>query len=218
MNEPRARIQFRPEFFERMPGWAKLAPTPAFPTGHAALDAVLPGGGWPRGALTEVIHGRAGIGEMSLLAPALARTSEKQGVALVSAPHQVCGPGWAQRDINLAQLLMVQAPDPADRLWAASQALRSGAFGAVLVWLGDRVAEKDLRRLQVAAEAGDALAFLFRPLAAERQASPAALRLRLSAGLTIDILKSRGGSPRSICLRTAPHAVAMPTPATRCAA
>jgi hypothetical protein len=216
--ETRGRSQFRPELFERMPGWAKLTPTPAFPTGFAALDAALPGGGWPRGALTELIHGRAGIGELGLLAPALARTSETQGVALISAPYQVCGPGWAARDINLAQLLMVQAANPADRLWAASQALRSGAFGAVLLWLSGRVADRDLRRLQLAAETGQALAFLFRPLAAEREASPAALRLRLTAGLTVDILKSRGGSPRSISLRTAPHAVAVPAPATRCAA
>ncbi len=209
---------------------AKLTPTPFFwsgrelarvpttPTGFAALDAALPGGGWPRGALTEVIHGRAGIGELGLLAPALARISEKKGVALISAPYQVCGPGWAQREINLSQLLMVQAADPADRLWAASQSLRSGAFGAVLLWLDGSAAEKDLRRLQLAAEGSDALAFLFRPLAVVRQASPAALRLRLSAGLNVDILKSRGGSPRSIFLRTAPHAVAVPAPATRCAA
>ena len=191
---------------------------PVTPTGFAVLDAALPGGGWPRGALTEVIHGRSGIGELSLLAPALARVSERKGVALVSAPYQVCGPGWAARDINLAQLLMVQAADPADRLWAASQSLRSGAFGAVLVWLDGRVAEKDLRRLQLSAEGSDALAFLFRPLAVVRQASPAALRLRLSAGLTVDILKSRGGPPRTVSLRTAPHAVVMPAPATRCAA
>ena len=33
------------------------------PTGHAALDAVLPGGGWPVGALVEVLQPQAGQGE-----------------------------------------------------------------------------------------------------------------------------------------------------------
>ena len=32
------------------------------PTGHAALDAVLPGGGWPVGALVEVLQPQAGHG------------------------------------------------------------------------------------------------------------------------------------------------------------
>ena len=41
------------------------------PTGHAALDAVLPGGGWPVGALVEVLQPQAGQGEWRLLAPAL---------------------------------------------------------------------------------------------------------------------------------------------------
>ena len=31
-----------------------VAPLPAVPSGFGALDAELPGGGWPRGALTEL--------------------------------------------------------------------------------------------------------------------------------------------------------------------
>lgn len=192
-------------------------------TGFAALDAALPGGGWPGGALTELIHGRDGIGELSLLAPALARASEASGVALIAAPYLPCGPAFAQHDINLAQLLMVQAPAAEDRLWAAGQALRSRAFGAVLLWLQGPVADRDLRRLQLAAEEGAALAFLFRPLAALRQASPAALRLRIEARGQLHILKVRGGAPRTVHLhphsRPDSHAVALPAPAEiiRCA-
>jgi protein ImuA len=57
------------------------------PTGHAALDAVLPGGGWPVGALVEVLQPQAGQGEWRLLAPALA-ASPAGALVLVNPPHR----------------------------------------------------------------------------------------------------------------------------------
>ena len=41
-------------------------------TGYARLDQVLPGGGWPQGALTEVLQPQAGWHEWGLVLPALA--------------------------------------------------------------------------------------------------------------------------------------------------
>ena len=41
-------------------------------SGFDALDAQLPGGGWPHGTLTELLLAQAGVGELRLLAPALA--------------------------------------------------------------------------------------------------------------------------------------------------
>ncbi len=40
-------------------------------TGHATLDAALPGGGWPLGALVELLQAQPGQGEWRLLLPAL---------------------------------------------------------------------------------------------------------------------------------------------------
>ena len=45
------------------------AALPGVPSGFAALDAELPGGGWPRGGLVELLPARQGIGELSLLMP-----------------------------------------------------------------------------------------------------------------------------------------------------
>src|SRR5690348_14233552 len=42
------------------------------PTGFSALDAALPGGGWPQVGLVEILISRIGIGELYLLLPALA--------------------------------------------------------------------------------------------------------------------------------------------------
>jgi hypothetical protein len=97
---------------------------------------------------------------------------------------------------------VVRPRDREERIWSVEQALRSGACAAVLGWRCDITAYHG-RRLQLAAEQGDALAVLFRPPAAAKQRSPATLRLGLTAeaeGLRIDILKSRGGKPGPVMI------------------
>ena len=53
------------------------------PTGHAGLDALLPQGGWPRAALTELLLPADGIGELALLLPTLARLTQAGDVVAV---------------------------------------------------------------------------------------------------------------------------------------
>ena len=48
-------------------GQAVVPPSASQPTGHAALDAALPGGGWPDAALSEILSAAIGIGELRLL-------------------------------------------------------------------------------------------------------------------------------------------------------
>jgi len=166
------------------------------PTGFAELDEQLPGGGWPRGALTEILLEREGIGELRLLLPALARVSAKSAwQAWVSPPHVPYAPALSVAGINLKQLLVAQPRSAADAWWTAEQALRSGACSAVLAWL-DMPDERRMRRLQLGAESGRAWGVLFRSASAAQQRSTAALRLRLEAtanGLAVHILKRRGG-------------------------
>jgi protein ImuA len=78
--------------------------------------------------------------------------------------------------IALDKLVWIDAQGN-DALWAAEQALRHDGVGAVLLWL-PRVQATALRRLQVLAQDGSALAFLMRPASAAAQSSPAPLRLR----------------------------------------
>lgn len=178
-------------------------------TGHPSLDAAL-NGGWPRGALTELLLPEPGIGEIGLLLPALASLS-RQGrwLAWIDPPFVPYAPSLAQAGIELSRLLLIRPAHPKERLWSLEQALRSGVCGAVLGW----PVEPDmraLRRLQLAAEAGDAMGLLFRPLAAEEQASAAALRLRLEPGpdrLHLHILKRRGGWVTGPVVCERPHAV-----------
>lgn len=163
-------------------------------SGFAALDAALPDGGWPCGALTELLCRDAGIGELSLLLPALAALDEEAGwIALVAPPAQVHAPAWLRAGVPLSRLLVVHATGT-DAAWACEQLLASGALAALLAWLPQADA-RALRRLQLAAQGRPSLAFVFRPEAAAAGASPAPLRLALSAGeraLAVRILKRRG--------------------------
>ena len=166
-------------------------------TGHAALDRELPGGGWPMGTLSEVLHEGVGIGEVGFLAGALARASEGDRlVAWINAPHVPYAPALAQAGVPLDRCLVIRPQSAEDALWSAEQALKSGACGAALVWLQ---AVKNqyawLRRLQMAAEAGRAMAVFFRPVADEALSTPAHLRvvvMRNADALRIRIPKRRG--------------------------
>lgn len=174
-----------------------VAPPSVEPSGTAALDAALPGGGWQSGTIVELMTAQPGIGELRLLMPALARiTSTERYVALVAPPYIPFAPALTQHGIRLERLLCIHAHKPADILWAFEQTLRCKSFGAVLAWPAS-IKGPEVRRLQLAAEAGRSIGFLYRSPAAAREASPAAVRLQLQVAgdgnLSIGILKCRGG-------------------------
>lgn len=167
-------------------------------TGHAQLDEVLPTGGWPEAALSEILLPADGVGELRLLWPSLARlTAAGERVVLVAPPHIPYAPAWQAAGVDLRHVQVVQAGELRDALWASEQCLRSGSCGAVLCW--PQLAEdKALRRLQVAAESGQTLGFACRPLQAVRNPSPAALRIAIDAQPEqLRVLKCRGGMPPS---------------------
>ena len=169
-------------------------PDSAVPTGHPELDAELPGGGWPRGNLTEILVDRSGLGELSLLLPALASLSAAGGwLALVAPPCLPHAPAWAAAGLALERLVVVRAD--AQAAWCCEQLLACGGFAGVLAWPPATVDAKALRRLQVAAEGRSTLACLWRPAAQAATPSPAPLRVLLAAGedgLAVRILKRRG--------------------------
>jgi len=167
----------------------------AEPSGFPELDASLPGGGWPIGAIAELLSDAVGIGELSILLPALSRLARAgRCIVWIAPPYLPYAPALAQQ-LPLERVLVVQTRNLQESLWAAEQALRCPAIGAVLGWPA-YIVDKNVRRLQLAAEAGGSLGVLYRPLEAAREPSPAALRLQLhpaADGLTVQILKSRGG-------------------------
>jgi cell division inhibitor SulA/protein ImuA len=165
------------------------------PTGFTALDSILPGGGWRSGTVVELMPAEIGIGELRLLMPALARiTRSGRHVAMIAPPYVPFAPALAQQGIQLSHLLIVNAGTPADILWSFEQILRCKSFGAAIAWPA-QIKDREVRRLQLAAETGHNTGFLYRSCAAAREASPAAVRMKLRAcgdELSIDVLKCRG--------------------------
>ena len=151
-------------------------------TGFAKLDEALPDQGWEQGALTELLCNDQGIGELSVLIPALREISQSgRGIVLVAPPYIPLPLAWEANGINLQHVIIVRA-EAADQLWVMEQAARSGTCGMVVGWnmQGRSINYQALRRLQLAAESGGTTLVLYRPLQAGAQASPAPTRLTVT--------------------------------------
>lgn len=199
-------------------------------TGYAALDQVLPGGGWPQGALIEVLQAQGGQNEWGLVAPALAsvqRAASQALTLLINAPYDPFGPALGARQVAMQRLLCINAKksDAPSLLWATREALQCADVACVLAWLPD-TRSAHLRRLQIAAHAHNKLLFVFRPLSAQHESSPAPLRLRLEArvqaegqdadNLTVHVPKRRGPPLAApVLLDTRPPRLAALLAATR---
>jgi protein ImuA len=167
-----------------------------WPSGFAALDAQLPGGGWPGHGLTEILTPHSGTLEWRLLGPALRPIcAAGQPVVVVGPPLPPHLPGLCFEGMAARQLVWVQAETAAERLWSAEQLIKAQACGALMVWLPQARAEQ-IRRLQVLASGFEAPVFICRPARAARESSAAPLRVLARVGLDwelhIDILKRKG--------------------------
>lgn len=171
---------------------------PGLSSGFAALDAALPGGGWPGQALTEILQPRAGVCELRLLGPALARAQAGgRSLLLINPPFTPHLPGLAAWGLNARQIVWLAPATPIQILWALEQALKANAAGALLAWLPSSTRPEQIRRLQACALGAQAPSFVFRDAAfAQHQSSAAPLRLRLAPRaaweLELQILKRRG--------------------------
>ena len=175
----------------------ECAPEPAaMPSGFPELDAVLPGRGWPAGALTEVLLAREGIGEIRLMLPALVRLqAAHRDVVWIAPPHVPYAPALAAAGLDLARLLIVRCRNSGEELWAYEQALRAPECGAAFAWSAARD-ERVLRRLAVAAREGRTWGVLWRRPGQHAIATAAPLRLALAPHerrLAVRVLKRRGG-------------------------
>jgi len=170
--------------------------TEIIPTGWEVLDAQLPGGGWPRRSITEILAPQPAVIEWRLLGGAIRSVVEARGqVVLVGPPKHPHLPGLIHEGASPSQLIWIQAQTPAERLWVTEQMIKSDAAGIVIAWLPQARLEQ-IRRLQVCALACQAPVFLCRPEAARHESSAAPLRIHTSYGidweLQLDIFKRRG--------------------------
>ncbi len=174
--------------------------TPTASTGWPALDAELPGGGWPLVGLSELLLPASASGELSLLAPWLqalgCRELGPRELVWVAPPGLPCVAALQGLRLSLPHLVCIDPPTMVDAAWATEQALRAGSCAAVLWWIQGPVAGPTLRRLHLAAQAGGTPLMALRPAAARMLSSPAPLRLTCTPNadrrLAVEIFKRRG--------------------------
>ncbi|WP_306667733.1 hypothetical protein [Massilia sp. CCM 8734] len=134
------------------------------------------------------------------MAPALVKVAQRR-VVLLQPPHSPQTLALGGMGLDASQVLWVKSNRPGDALWAAETVLRSGSCGALLFW-ASHVRPESLRRLNLAAQAGEALFFMLRPIAAAQDASPAPLRLSLRpapGGVDVDSSKGAGHNATTVC-------------------
>ncbi len=170
--------------------------TSVVPSGFPALDAELPGAGWPCHSLTEILQPQPTVAEWRLLAPAMRQVVSCGGhIVVVGPPKSPHLPGLKYAGLDERHLVWVQADAPAERLWVTEQLIKTNAAGLLVSWL-PQARQEQIRRLQVCAQACDGPVFLCRPAAAEHEPSAAPLRVQLRFGLDwqlhVHLLKRKG--------------------------
>lgn len=166
---------------------------PAMPSGSAAYDRWLPGGGWLPGTLVEWLTHEAAEGAATLALTAARAICRGDGTLVVIDPRgEFYPPAAAALGIDLERTVIVRPSAEAERVWACDQALRSLAVAAVLAPF-ERLEERDGRRFQFAARASGAVGLLLRPAAVRTTASWAHLRL--------EVVPQPGGTARRWQLR-----------------
>jgi len=174
------------------------------PTGYPELDAILPGRGWPRNALLEIVSPHWGMGELQLLVPLIRSLIERgKWILWVSPPYLLYAPALIQAGINTRQVLVVKTDTSCrDALWSMEKALQTESCGLVLAWQ-NWLPNKVLRRLQLAAETGQTLGVLFQRHVSKDSPSPLRIKIKgsfpgkdrnspHSRGAEIDVLRARG--------------------------
>ena len=171
-------------------------------TGFTGLNGLLPNGGWPRKSMTEIVVPDWGHGELQILLPLLrhVQSLEKQ-IAFIAPPFIPYAPALEQSGLNLDRLIVIDSGLPAkDIWWVAEKIQRHPDCGVVLLWpdqnsgSGFASADRQLRKLQVAADAANNFGFTFRR--GSFSDTPVGLRLKVARceqGLSVEILKSRFG-------------------------
>ncbi len=172
-------------------------------SGCEALDQLLPEKGFHRGTLVEWLAEADGAGAETLALLAARRACGDGGALVVlDQAGEFYPPAAVRMGFAVDQMILVQASNPADNLWALDQALRCPGVDAVLGW-PEKIEGRAFRRLQLAAEQGGGLGLLVRPESARHEPSWAEVRLliepcqassfsRPGRRLKVQVLRSRG--------------------------
>ena len=117
-------------------------------TGFHALNQVLQFSGWPHDGITEIIAPHEGVGELSILLPALSCISQNQYIVWINPIFKLYGPALQEQGMYLPHQVCL-TPKANDLLWSTEQSLRSSSCGAIILWPQRLPNASQYRRLQM---------------------------------------------------------------------
>ncbi|MGH7180062.1 MAG: ImuA family protein [Tepidisphaeraceae bacterium] len=152
----------------------------AFPTGLEAMDELLPGGAFARGAVHELLAlpnhppplfvalliARAALFPLPRPLPPLDCARDRQGEGRSIVWCDLLGtlypPSIAAMGVPMDRLFLLHPKNLADESWAVAECLRCKGVGATIA-SPRRLSRIEARRLQLAAERGGGVGILLRP-------------------------------------------------------
>jgi cell division inhibitor SulA len=177
-------------------------------TGHAELDRELPGGGWPVSRVSELLVPEEGLAELHAVVPVLHMLTRGNRTVLLLNPPADCVSALARLGVARSRLLVIGGNRASEQLWAIEQAAARDDFGALVAWAPAGANDEAIHRLDRAMRQSQGICLLFRPLAAARDITPAALRVILQADapdrvqMTLLVRAARRiAAPREVMLR-----------------
>jgi protein ImuA len=162
-------------------------------SGNASLDEAL-SGGWPLGSLVEICQHTTVSAEWTLFAAAMSQQSRP--VFLLNPPMVPFSAAIVDLGIDLNQVYVLRTTNKASFVNAFVELARASQCGALLAWQPEEpLTYTELRKFALACAEGRGLYSLFRPISAQQESSPAALRVAASvhrSALRLSIFKQRG--------------------------
>ena len=171
-------------------------------SGCKVLDQFLPQGGFQRGQLIEWLSAYQGSGatcwalQSCRIQTTGALAANNQSIVIIDTEHTFYPPAAFGMGIDLERLVIIRPKNAADAMWALDQSLRCPAVAAACAVL-PRLDPRDFRRLQLAAEQGNTIGHLLRPLSVHGQPSWSDFQLlvRPKSGNALPTKSSRTTTP-----------------------
>ena len=144
-------------------GYANRSSTRTASAGPSAQADVA---GDTTGLISEVVY-REDQPMMTqlLLLPLLQQLGQQSRWQLWLTPQQKLSREWVQSaGLPLAKVMQINQLSPCDTVESMVRALRTGNYSVVIGWLPEELTEEEHFRLTEAAEEGNAIGFIMRPV------------------------------------------------------
>jgi cell division inhibitor SulA len=103
-----------------------------------------------------------------LLLPLLQQLGQQSRWQLWLTPQQKLSRQWVQSaGLPLSKVMQISQMSPCNTLESMIRALRTGNYSVVIGWLSDELSEEEHSRLVQAAEEGNAMGFIMRPVSTQ---------------------------------------------------